>query len=159
MLAAFDPPGVVTTTLALPAVPAGVVAVMDVLLTTVTPVAAVPPMVTVVLPPTTVNAVPVIVTAVPPAEVPLVASIEATPGATGSISRLSIPKLAATVAKPAPPVRVNVVNAPVDTNPRYSATNELGRVKEVAATPSRATFTVAPKLSLVPVQVPPLHCG
>ena len=46
MLAAFDPPGVVTTTLAVPALPAGVVAVIEVALTTVTPVAAAPPMVT-----------------------------------------------------------------------------------------------------------------
>ncbi len=61
------PPGVVITMLAAPAVPAGVVAVIDVLLTTVNEVAAVPPKVTEVAP---VNPVPVMVTEVPPAVVP-----------------------------------------------------------------------------------------
>ena len=68
MLAAFDPPGVVTTTLAVPALPAGVVAVIDVALTTVTPVAAAPPMVTPVAP---VKLVPVMVTVVPPRGAPV----------------------------------------------------------------------------------------
>jgi hypothetical protein len=50
VLAALVPPGVVTSTLAVPAVPAGVVAVIEVTLLTVMPVAAVPPMVTAVAP-------------------------------------------------------------------------------------------------------------
>ena len=67
VFAAFVPLGVVTTTLAVPADPAGVVAVIEVALTTVTPVAAAPPMVTAVAP---VKFVPVIVTDCPPAKEP-----------------------------------------------------------------------------------------
>lgn len=78
VLAALLPAGVVTTTLAVPADPAGVVAVMDVALTTEKLVAATPPMVTPVAP---VNPVPVIVTAVPPAVVPLVGVKDVTVGA------------------------------------------------------------------------------
>ena len=70
----------VTTTLTAPAVPAGVVAVIDVALTTVTPVAATLPMVTLVAP---VKLVPVIVTAVPPRVVPLGGLIAVTVGAGG----------------------------------------------------------------------------
>jgi hypothetical protein len=55
------------TMLADPAVPAGVVAVIEVSLTTVKLVAAVPPMVTAVA---LVKPLPVMVTAVPPAVVP-----------------------------------------------------------------------------------------
>ena len=73
------PPGVVTRTLALPALPAGVVQVIVVSLTTVMPVAAVPPMVTAVAP---VKLVPVIVTAVLPAVGPLVGVRLVTVGAT-----------------------------------------------------------------------------
>ncbi len=62
------PPGVVTLTDAVPAEPAGVVAVIDVALTTVTDVAATPPTVTDVAP---MNPVPVIVIEVPPASGPL----------------------------------------------------------------------------------------
>ncbi len=75
----FVPAGVVTNTLAVPAVPAGVVAVIVVAFTTVTPVAAVPPMVTAVAP---VKSVPVIVTAVPPATLPDEGLILETVGAT-----------------------------------------------------------------------------
>jgi hypothetical protein len=82
VLAALLPPGVVTTTLAVPAVPAGAVAVIDVALTTETPVAATPPILTPVAP---VNPVPVIVTAVPPAVVPLVGEIDVTVGGTAVI--------------------------------------------------------------------------
>ena len=68
----------VTTTFTAPAACAGVVAVIDVLLPTLTPVAAVPPIVTVA--PDT-KLVPVIVTGVPPAVVPDVGEIELTVGA------------------------------------------------------------------------------
>ena len=61
-------PGLVTATVTAPVLPAGVVAVIDVLLTTTTFVAAALPNVTVA--PDT-KFVPVIVTAVPPAVVPL----------------------------------------------------------------------------------------
>ena len=61
------PLGVVTRTLAVPAVPAGVVAVIVVAFTTVTAVAAVPPNMIAVAP---VKLVPVRVTACPPASGP-----------------------------------------------------------------------------------------
>jgi len=66
-LALLVPPGVVTRTLAVPALPAGVVAVMVVAFTTVTALAAVPPIVTAVAP---VKLVPVRVTDCPPASGP-----------------------------------------------------------------------------------------
>ena len=76
-MAEFVPPGVVTSTLAVPALPAGVVAVMVVAFTTVTAVAAVPPMVTAVAP---VKPVPEIVTDCPPASGPDVGLIAVTVG-------------------------------------------------------------------------------
>ena len=57
-----DPPTVVTTIVFAPAVPTGVTALMDVALSTTTPVAATPPIVTLVAP---VKFVPVMVMAVP----------------------------------------------------------------------------------------------
>ena len=77
-MAAFVPPGVVTRTLAVPAVPTGVVAVMEVVLTTTTLVAAAPPRVTLVAP---VKLVPVMVTAWPPAVGPVDGLIALTVGA------------------------------------------------------------------------------
>ena len=77
-LALLVPLGVVTSTLAVPATPAGVTAVIEVELTKVTEVAAVPPMVTPVTP---VKLVPVIVTDVPPAVVPDAGEIAVTVGA------------------------------------------------------------------------------
>jgi len=76
-LAEFVPPWVVTRTLAVPALPAGVVAVMVVAFTTVTAVAAVPPIVTAVAP---VKLVPVTVTDCPPASGPDNGAIDATVG-------------------------------------------------------------------------------
>ena len=67
-MAAFVPPGVVTRMLAVPAVPAGVVAVMEVAFTTTRLVAAAPPMVTLVAP---VKPVPEIVIDWPPAVGPV----------------------------------------------------------------------------------------
>ena len=61
------PPEVVTATLCAPAVPAGVMAVMEVLDTTTTLVAGLPPTVTLVVP---VKLVPVMVMVVPPRVVP-----------------------------------------------------------------------------------------
>ena len=77
VFAAFVPPGVVTSTLAVPAAWAGV---MQVMLVAVFPdklVAAVPPMVTPVAP---VRFVPAMVTLVPPAVLPLVGAMLATVG-------------------------------------------------------------------------------
>ena len=76
--AAFDPLGVVTITLAEPALPTGVVAVIDVSETTLVFVAGAPPIVTLVAP---VNAVPVIVSEVPPNVEPLDGLIEVIEGA------------------------------------------------------------------------------
>ena len=64
----LKPPGLVTLTVTAPAVPAGVVAVICVALTTTTLVAVVVPNVTVA---PVAKFVPVIVTAVPPAAGPL----------------------------------------------------------------------------------------
>ena len=80
VFAALVPLGIVTRTLAVPAVPAGVVAVMLVGLTTVTPVAATPAMVTAEAP---VKFVPVIVTLVPPKVVPVAGAMLVTVGAGG----------------------------------------------------------------------------
>ena len=67
------PSGLVTTTSTAPVERAGVVAVIDVALAAVTPVAAVPPKVTVA---PDANPVPMIVTAVPPLFEPLVGEID-----------------------------------------------------------------------------------
>ena len=72
------PSGFVTTTLRAPTVPAGVVAVSEVLETKLTPAAFAPPMETVA--PET-NPLPVIVTAVPPNSVPALATMLVTVGA------------------------------------------------------------------------------
>ena len=74
----------VTNTLAVPALPVGVVQVMLLSLTTVTLVAAVPPMVTAVAP---VKFAPVIVTLAPPLSGPLDGEMEDTVGA-GMVSEL-----------------------------------------------------------------------
>jgi hypothetical protein len=79
------PPGVVTTMLNTPFEWAGVVAVMVVALTTVTPVAAAPPKVTLVAP---VKLVPVMVTAVPPSVEPLLGATPVTVGACASAGAL-----------------------------------------------------------------------
>ena len=76
-MALLVPPGVVTRTLAVPAVPAGVVAVIVVAFTTVTAVAAVPPIVTAVAP---VKLVPVRVTDCAPASGPVDELIAVTVG-------------------------------------------------------------------------------
>ena len=77
MFAALPPLGPVTRTLAGPNEPAGVVAVIEVALTTTTLVAAVPPMVTLGVP---VKPVPVMVTAWPPAIRPVAGLIALTVG-------------------------------------------------------------------------------
>ena len=77
-MAALVPPGVVTKTLAVPALPAGVVQVAEVADVTVRPVHAEPPTVIPVAP---VKLVPVMVMDVPPAVGPLVGETEATVGA------------------------------------------------------------------------------
>ncbi len=82
VLAAFERPPEVTTTLAVPAEPAGVEQVICVAETRTTLEHAAPPIVTVA--PLTGNPVPVIVTAVPPAVYPRTGEIaETVGGATG----------------------------------------------------------------------------
>ena len=68
VFAALVPPDVVTSTDAVPAVPVGTVALIEVELTTLKLVAAAPPMVTALAP---VKFVPVMVIAVPPSVVPV----------------------------------------------------------------------------------------
>ena len=77
-MAALVPPAVVTKTLAVPALPAGVEQVAEVADVMVTPVHAVPPTVIPVAP---VKLVPVMVMVVPPAVDPLVGETEVTVGA------------------------------------------------------------------------------
>ena len=77
-LAPFEPAAVVTTTLAVPIVPAGVTHVMLVAVLALRLVAAAPPMVT---PVAALRFKPVIVTLVVPAEGPLVGEMLATVGA------------------------------------------------------------------------------
>ena len=79
-------PLTVTVTVTAPALPAGVVAVIDVLLTTTTLVAAVPPNVTVA---PLAKFVPVIVTAVPPATGPLFGLTFVTVGKTAYVNPLA----------------------------------------------------------------------
>ena len=77
MLAALVPPGVVTKMLAVPALPAGVVQVAGVLLTTVNVVQATPPTVIAVV---NVKLVPVMVIDEPPAVLPVLELIAVTVG-------------------------------------------------------------------------------
>ena len=77
MFATLRPPVPVTTTLAVPALPAGVLAVIEVELTTLTAVAGMPPIVTSV---TRLKSAPVIVTACPPAGRPLDGLMDVTVG-------------------------------------------------------------------------------
>ena len=79
VLAEFVPPAVVTRTLTVPAVPAGVVQVAVVLLTMTADVQATPPTVMPVAP---VRLVPVMVILVPPAVDPLAGDTAVTVGAT-----------------------------------------------------------------------------
>jgi len=126
-----------------PALPAGVVAVIVVLFTTVTPVAGVPPNVTVA--PAT-KFVPVIVTAVPPSVVPLFGVTPVTVGAPAYVyplARLPLSPLlfvAATVTAPALPAGVVAV-----------ITVALTTVTFVAAAPPNVT--VVPEAKFVPVIV------
>ena len=83
VLAALVPPGVVTKTLAGLALPAGVVAVIRVELTTVTLVAGVPSMVTDVASP---RLVPVRVMLVPPAVDPAAGEMAVTVGALAKVT-------------------------------------------------------------------------
>jgi hypothetical protein len=93
----------VTTTSTAPAEWAGVVAVIVVLLVTLTPVAAVPPKVTVA---PAVKPVPVIVMGVPPAVVPDTGEIEVGAGGGGGLCPL--PRKVATCITQTPELSVAV---------------------------------------------------
>ena len=146
---AFDsaplcPPGLVTVTFTVPAEPAGVVAVIVVLLTTVTPVAALPPRLTVA--PAT-KLVPVIVMAVPPVVEPDAGVTLVTVGAGKTYVKpaVSVPLwlsglVTVTLAAPAACAGVVAVMVVLFTT-----------VTPVAALPLR--LTVAPATKLVPVIV------
>ena len=101
MFALLVPPDAVTSTLAVPALPAGVVAVIEVELTTVTAVAAVPPMVTTVAP---VKPAPVIVTDCPPASGPDDGLIAVTPGSTVNTYAAPAPEALLSLPVPFTPV-------------------------------------------------------
>ena len=120
----------VTRTLAVPAEPAGVVAVMVVALITVTLVAALPPMLTAVAP---VKLVPVMVTVVPPGVVPLVGLIAVIVGAGGMY-----------VNRPDPVDVPTTVDATTSTTPAACA----------GVVPVTVVFEPEP-LALAPVRVMP----
>jgi hypothetical protein len=80
------PDGVTTTIFTAPAAWAGVMAVIVVALTIVTPVAATPPKVTLLA---SVKSVPVIVTNCPPVAGPLSGEAEETVGAAANLNRLA----------------------------------------------------------------------
>ena len=108
-MALLVPLGVVTRTLAVPALPAGVLAVMVVAFTTVTPVAAAPPIVTDDAP---VKFVPVIVTDCPPAGGPVDGLMPVTVGAAMYVykpSAVTAPLRVVTCTFAAPAVRAGVV--------------------------------------------------
>jgi len=138
----------VTVTVTTPALPAGVVAVIVVLFTIVTPVAAVPPNVTVA---PAAKFVPVIVTAVPPATGPLFGLTLLTVGGAmyvNPLARLPLPPpvfVTVTVTAPALPAGVVAVIVVLFTT-----------VTPVAA--ALPNVTVAPVAKFVPVivtDVPP----
>ena len=82
LLFADVPPGVVTLTDAVPAEPAGAIAVIDVSLPTLKDAAGLPRTVTAVAP---VNPVPVIVIEVPPASGPLAGEAPVTVGTAAAV--------------------------------------------------------------------------
>ena len=137
-----SPPIVVSTTSFAPAVPAGVTAVTDVALTTLTLVAAVPPTVTLLVP---VKLVPVIVIVVPPSDEP---DVGATVVMVGAATYVNAP-----VWVTLPPGVVNTTSfRPAVAAPVIAVTEvALTTVTLVAATPP--TTTLLAPVKLVPVMV------
>ena len=139
-----EPPAFVTTTLAVPAEPAGVTAVIEVELTNTTLVAADPSMVTVA---PVIKPVPVIATDVAPKVEPELGESETTVGATTAYEYNAVPVpvnrfgFVTTISlAPTAPVGVTAVNDV-----------ELTNTTLVAAEPP--TVTVAPDTNPVPVIV------
>ena len=113
MLAALVPPGVVTKTLAVPALPAGVVQLTEVADVTVTPVHADPPTVMPVAP---VRLVPVMVMDVPPAVGPLVGETEVTVGAATYVKKafaVNVPPGVVTITLVNPALPLGVIQVAV----------------------------------------------
>ena len=142
------PPAVVTVTSFTPAVPAGVIAVMLVALTTTTLVAETPPTFTLVAP---VKLVPVMVIEVPPSVVPDVGETLVMVGSgvmyVNALESIAVPPavVTATLLAPAVPAGVFAVTEVLDTATTF-----------VAATPP--TVTLLAPVKLVPVMeivVPP----
>ena len=142
------PPAVVTVTSFTPAVPAGVIAVMLVALTTTTLVAETPPTFTLVAP---VKFVPVMVIEVPPSVVPDVGETLVMVGSgvmyVNALESIAVPPavVTATLLAPAVPAGVFAVMEVLDTTTTF-----------VAATPP--TVTLLAPVKLVPVMeivVPP----
>jgi hypothetical protein len=140
----------VTVTVTAPALPAGVVAVMLVPLTTVTFVAAALPNVTVA---PVAKFVPVIVTAVPPAVDPLVGETLLTVGATAYVNpllRLPLSPLTVTVTVTAPALPAGVVHVIC-----VELTTTTFVADALPSPPCRPApkVTVAPEAKFVPVTV------
>ena len=136
------PAGVVTVTSAVP-VPAGLVAVIEVSLTTVTFVAAVVPKSTAVAP---VNPVPVIVTVVPPASGP---DVGLKPVTLGAVTAVYVNWSAGDVAEVPPGVTTVTSTVPVPAG--------LSAVIEVSLTTVTLVAGVAPKSTAVaPVKPVPV---
>jgi len=134
------PPAVVTATFTAPAAFAGVVAVIDVELTTVTPVAAVPPNVTDVAP---LKLVPVMVTDVPPAAGPELALTPVTVGAPTKV-----------YAELRVPVPFGVVTCTLDVPDEWAG---VIAVIEVALTTAKAAAAVPPNATdVAPVKLVPV---
>ena len=140
MLATLVPLGVVTTTLAVPAVPAGVVAVIVVppAFTETLP-ATLPPMVTPVAP---VKFAPEIVTDVLPAAGPLVGEIPLTVGGATTVSN-------AEAVLPVPPLVELTVSVVLFLTPAVMPVTFIEKVHEPPALmvpPSRIRYVLAVKL-------------
>lgn len=137
------PVGVVTVTSTTPVAWAGEVAVIEVALTTVTPVAATPPKLTAVAP---VKLVPVMVTEVPPNAEPLLGATDVTAGP------LKVNWSDAPVALMPPPVVTVTSTTPVECTGEVAVIEvALTTVKPAAAVPPNIT-AVAP-VKLVPAMV------
>jgi len=141
------PPGVVTVTSTVP-VPAGEVAVIDVVLLTVNDVALVLPNLTAVAP---VKLAPVIVTLVPPAAGPLLGEIEVTAGAVAEYVNWS-----AALVGLVPPKWVTVTSTvPVPAGEIAAIDVALSTTTERASAPPKRTSapTLKAVMKLVPVIV------
>ena len=147
--AALLPPGVVRITEAAPAVPAGVVTVICVGLTTEIPVATTPPIVTLVTP---VTFAPVMVMGIPPNMVPVEGEMLVTVGADGrnvkSVFAALVPPGVVTYTEVAPALPAFTVAVIV-----------VGLTTSISVATSLPMFTEVAPVKFVPVivtEVPPV---